>query len=88
MVVGVFAGFDQPISAWDLLSRRLTVHGCYLGPILHQPPIYAMIADLLDKAARGALKVPIDATFALSDVAAAHARGEQRGRMGRVVIRP
>ncbi|MGG5149205.1 zinc-binding dehydrogenase [Alcaligenes aquatilis] len=47
-----------------------------------------MIADLLKQAVRGDLKVPIDASFALSDAASAHQRAEERGRIGRVIMLP
>jgi NADPH:quinone reductase len=88
VLVGVFGGWNEPIDAGYLLLHRLTVIGCLLGVIMAEPEVRAMIADLLRQAARGELKTPIDATFPLSEAAAAHRRAEERGRVGRVIMVP
>src|SRR5271163_755965 len=88
VVVGVFGGLNQPIDAVQLIVHRQTVIGCLLGPIVGEPATRALIDDLLKQAADGDLKVPIDATFALSEAAAAHRRAEERGRIGRVIMVP
>ena len=43
---------------------------------------------LLERIARGELKVLIDRCFPLDAAAAAHAYAEQRGRIGRVIMTP
>lgn len=88
IIVGVFGGRNQPIDAGHLLVHRQTVIGCLLGPVMGEPEVHALIDDLLQQALRGEIKVPIDATFALADAAAAHRRAEERGRIGRVVMVP
>jgi NADPH2:quinone reductase len=52
------------------------------------PRIHAMIADLLDRVARGELRVEVDRTFPLAEAAAAHAYIESRQAFGRVVMTP
>ena len=88
VLVGVFGGLSQPIDAGQLLFHRHTVVGCMLGGVMGDPPVRALIDDLLKQALAGELEVPIDATFPLSEAAAAHRRAEQRGRIGRVIMIP
>ena len=86
VLVGLFDGDVHRISPVTLLLRRLTVAGCFLGPIIAQPRISAMIDDVLARLASGGLEQPIDSRFTLDDVVAAHTRAEGRGRIGRVVM--
>ena len=86
VLLGVVGGQAQPIDALHLLTRRITVIGCLLGAVMAEPPIHEMVASLLKKAAQGELWIPIDASFPLSEAAAAHARAEERGRLGRVIM--
>ncbi len=87
-LVGVFGGFNQALDAGHLLLHRLKVIGIFLGPIIGEPAIRSLIDHLLQEAANGALKTPIDAVFPLAEAAAAHRRAEERGRIGRVIITP
>ena len=87
VLVGVFGGWHEPLDAGFVLRRRLSVIGCLLGAVISEPANYRLIADLLALAEQGGLYAPIDAEFALSEVAAAHARAEERGRLGRVLMR-
>ncbi len=86
VLVGVFGGRKTQIDAGQLLMRRQTVIGCLLGPIMGEPEPRKLIEQLLNEALNGELNVPIDATFAFADVAEAHRRAEERGRIGRVVM--
>ncbi|MEN4928750.1 SDR family NAD(P)-dependent oxidoreductase [Erwinia billingiae] len=86
VLVGVFGGRKTQIDAGQLLMRRQTVIGCLLGPIMGEPEPRKLIEELLNQALNGELNVPIDATFAFADVAEAHRRAEERGRIGRVVM--
>lgn len=88
VLVGVFGGLNQPIDAGHLLFHRQTVTGCMLGGVMGEPAVRALIDDLLRQALDGDLKVPLDATFPLSEAAAAHRRAEERGRIGRVIMVP
>ena len=49
---------------------------------------HAMVAEQIDRVARGELKVVIDRAFPLSEAAAAHAYIESRQAFGRVVLIP
>jgi NADPH2:quinone reductase len=82
--------FNTPITLTtvDLLSRRLQIIGCYIGPVMHQPAVRELVTQTLDRVASGELKVPLDRTYPLSQAAAAHQRAEERGRLGRVAIIP
>jgi NADPH2:quinone reductase len=82
--------FNTPITLTtvDMLSHRLQIIGCYIGPVMHQPAVRALLAQTLDRVASGELQVPLDQTYPLSQAAAAHQRAEERGRVGRVAIIP
>jgi NADPH:quinone reductase-like Zn-dependent oxidoreductase len=86
VIVGVFGGFNQPIDAGHLLTHRQTVIGCFLGPVIGTPEVRAHVTDLLRLARQGEFEVPIDAVFPFAQIAAAHARAEERGRLGRVIV--
>jgi NADPH2:quinone reductase len=62
----------------------------FLGGALmtEYPRVHAMIAGLLERVARGELRVEIDRTFSLSEAADAHAYIESRQAFGRVVMTP
>ncbi|MBO9127371.1 MULTISPECIES: quinone oxidoreductase family protein [unclassified Rhizobium] len=86
VLIGVFGGRSTMINAGDLLKHRKTVIGCLLGPDMGKEIPRRLITDLFEMAKNGDLRVPIDATFCLSDAAAAHRRAEVRGRIGRVLM--
>jgi NADPH:quinone reductase-like Zn-dependent oxidoreductase len=86
VIVGVFGGFNQPIDAGHLLTHRQTVIGCFLGPVIGTPEVRAHVTDLLRMTQQGEFEVPVDAVFPFSQIAAAHARAEERGRLGRVIV--
>ena len=86
VLLGGFGGLDQQIDAGQLLLRQLMVTGCLFGGEMGEPQNYAMIVELLQSASKGALRVPIDRTFPFDEIDAAHARAEERGRFGRVIV--
>jgi NADPH2:quinone reductase len=88
VLVGLVGGLRHQVDTGQLVGRRLRLIGCLLGAVMHETPVRRMIAGLLQSAAEGRLTVPIDAEFPLSQAAAAHARAEVRGRLGRVVMVP
>lgn len=88
VIVGIAGPGEKTIDTTQILARRLSVFGCFLGPIMYEPPQRAMIADALAKAAAGQLVMPIDATFPLSDAAEGHRRAEVPGRTGRIILKP
>ena len=88
VLVGAFGGFGPFLDTGLVVFRRLTVTGCVLGAVMAEPPIHRLVARVIEQAAAGALAAPIDAVFPLSEAAKAHARAEERGRVGRVVLVP
>ncbi len=86
VMVGVIGGFNTPIDAGVLLVHRLTLTGCFLGPVMGEPATRALIEDLLFASAQGRFTVPVDARFAFADIAAAHRHAETAGRVGRVIV--
>ncbi len=86
VLIGVFGGRSTMIDAGQILMHRHVIIGCLLGAAMTDPEARRLIEDLFPMARDGGLKVPIDATFPLSEAAAAHRRAEERGRIGRVIM--
>jgi NADPH2:quinone reductase len=88
--VGVAARAGSEIQAQALWANNNSLHGVYLGGAIlaEYPRIHAMIGDLLERVARGELRVEIDRSFPLAEAAAAHAYVEGRTAFGRVVMAP
>lgn len=86
VLVGLLDRDVHRINPVPLLLRRLTVTGCFLGPIIARPEVSALIDGVLAGLAAGDLVMPLDRTFPLAEVVAAHQRAEARGRLGRVVM--
>jgi NADPH:quinone reductase-like Zn-dependent oxidoreductase len=86
VMVGVIGGFNTPIDTGHLLMHRLTVTGCFMGPIMALPDTRRLIEDLIQDCAEGRLTVPIDSRFNLAEMPDAYRRAEQAGRLGRVIV--
>ena len=88
--VGVSGRSGSQIEAKSLWGKNNTLRGVYLGGALlaEYPRVHGMIADLIERVARGDLHIEIDSTFALAEAAAAHAYLEARKAFGRVVMVP
>jgi NADPH2:quinone reductase len=88
--VGVAGRGGSRVEARDLWAQNNTLRGVFLGgALLHEyPRAHAMIADLIERVARGELRVETARTFPLSEAAAAHAYIESRQAFGRVVMMP
>jgi len=83
---------NQPleISSGLLIFRRITVSGFWaavrtgeLGPKLGE-----MIGELINMAASGELRLPVDGVFPLEKAAEAAAASDRPGRGGKVVLKP
>ena len=88
VILGAFESSQATLSTMYILAHRLVIHGCLLGQALVDDGVYERMETALGQAATGELKVPIDKVFPLSEAAAAHARAEERGRIGRVIMVP
>jgi NADPH2:quinone reductase len=88
--VGVAARAGSEVEATSLWTRNNALRGVYLGGALlsEYPRVHRMIADLIERVARGELHVEIDRSFPLSEAAAAQECLEGRNAFGRVVMAP
>jgi NADPH2:quinone reductase len=88
--VGLAARAGSNIEARSLWEKNNALRGVFLGGALlnEYPRVRAMIADLIERVAKGELRVHIDRTFPLAEAAAAHAYIESRQAFGRVVMTP
>ncbi|HET6953214.1 MAG TPA: zinc-binding dehydrogenase [Acidimicrobiales bacterium] len=88
-VIGVGAGLSSEISLLTLMGKRGRIHGSTLRP---RPPEEKAAAarrvehHALPLLARGALTVPIAATFPLSAAVDAYARFSAGGKLGKIVL--
>src|SRR5258705_274629 len=66
--VGVSSRAGSSVEAQALWAQNNTLRGVFLGGAMltELPRIHAMIADLLDRVARGELRVEVDRTFPLA----------------------
>jgi NADPH:quinone reductase len=79
---------ETTIDAWRLMMRAQTLSGVLTGVEMHQPNVYAMIQRHIQDVGAGALRMPVDWTFPLSEAEAAHAFIESRQAFGRVLLIP
>lgn len=88
--VGVAGRAGSDVEAKALWGKNNTLRGVFLGGALisEHPRVHGMIADLIERVARGELQVEIDRSFPLAEAAAAHAYLEGRNAFGRVVLKP
>jgi len=88
--VGVAGRAGSNIEAKDLWAQNNALRGVFLGGALltEYPRVHAMIADLFEQVASGAVRVEIARTFPLAEAGAAHAYIESRQAFGRVVMTP
>jgi NADPH:quinone reductase len=88
--VGLAGRAGSEIEARSLWTNNNTLRGVFLGGALlsEYPRVHAMIAELIERVARGELRVEIDRTFPLAEAAGAHAYIESRQAFGRVVMAP
>lgn len=76
------------IDPLHIISHRLQLTGCLLGTIIQEPWVKKLIEKGLQSVAEGKIKVSIDQVYKLSEVAKAHSRAEQSGKLGKVLIVP
>jgi NADPH:quinone reductase len=88
--VGIAGRAGSNVEAKALWDKNNTLRGVFLAASLLNefPRTHAMIAELLERVARGEIQVVIDRTFPLAEAAAAHTYIESRQAFGRVVMTP
>jgi NADPH:quinone reductase-like Zn-dependent oxidoreductase len=88
MIVGIAGAGDKIIDTSSILTRRLTVRGCFLGAVIAEPPARSIVARALSQLAEGRIEVPVQQIFALEEAVAAHALAETPNSLGKVVMVP
>ncbi|HEY2283454.1 MAG TPA: zinc-binding dehydrogenase [Solirubrobacteraceae bacterium] len=89
VVIGVSAGAKTELNLLALMGKRARIHGSTLRS--RPPEEKAIAARLLEREVlplfdAGALRVPIAATFPLSEAAAAYERFAAGGKLGKIVL--
>jgi NADPH2:quinone reductase len=86
--VGVAGRAGSGIEVRNLWAQNNALRGVFLGGALvaEYSRVHAMITNLIERVARGELRVHIDRVFPLAEAAAAHAYIESRAAFGRVVM--
>lgn len=81
---------DTPADIWPIAQKNGSLTGVFLGAeMMFQPQrTHALVAELLQRVARGELRVAIDRTFPLAEAAEAHRYIESRQAFGRVLLIP
>ena len=88
-VVGVGAGFRAEVNLLALMGARGRIHGSTLRarPLEEKATVARRVErHVLPLLARGALTVPIAATFPLADASAAYDRFAAGGKLGKIVL--
>lgn len=85
------AGRDERVpDVWPLTRKNGTLTGVFLGAEMFAQTdrVRPLIVELLDRVARGELRVVIDRAFPLAEAADAHRYIESRQALGRVLLVP
>jgi putative PIG3 family NAD(P)H quinone oxidoreductase len=89
VVIGVSAGAKAEVNLGALMGKRATLRGSTLRPRpLEEKALTARALErhVLPLFGRGALRVPIAATYPLDAVGEAYARFAQGGKLGKIVL--
>jgi len=88
---GSMTGEPMQIGSGDVIFKQATVKG-FWGSKVSQAMAAAdkrrLVGELLQLAAGGGLSLPVDAEFALEDIADAARASQVPGRQGKVLLRP
>lgn len=85
---GAMTGRPLKIPAGDLLFRGMTIKGFWgANPPVKPERIGQLLGELIADAAAGRLKMPIEASYDLADVAQAVAASDAPGRNGKIALR-
>jgi NADPH:quinone reductase len=88
-VIGVGAGLSADVSLLTLMAKRGRIHGSTLRPRpLEDKAVVARRVErhVLPLFARGALTVPLAATFPLAEAASAYDHFAAGGKLGKIVL--
>lgn len=88
---GALSGRPVQVSAENLLFKRATISGFWAArPETKMTPaeLGAARADLVERAARGDLQLPVAQVFSLAEAADAAEASTEKGRPGKIALRP
>ncbi len=88
---GALSGQPMKLSPGDMIFKRATVKGFWGSKVsaqLEPAAIQAMIGELFALALSGALQLPVEATFPLSQIKDAMRAHAKPARQGKVLLRP
>ncbi len=91
VVIGMSAGASAELNLGELMHKRGRISASTLrGRPLEEKAILARQVEkrVLPLLAAGRIRVPVDATFGLDDVAAAYNRFSTGGKVGKIVLTP
>jgi putative PIG3 family NAD(P)H quinone oxidoreductase len=89
VVIGVGAGFKAELNLLAVMGKRATIGGSMLRPRPLEEKAAAMRAvekEVLPLFERGAIDVPVAATFPLDEAEAAYDRFTEGGKLGKIVL--
>jgi len=87
---GAMSGEPMVIPSGDVIFRQLTVRGFWGSQASRAMPAARrreLVAELVQRAATGSLRLPVDAVYGLDQVAQAAAASLRPGRGGKVLLR-
>jgi len=87
---GSMGGEPMLIPSGDVIFRHLVVKGFWGSKTSREMPAArkrALLAELLQRAASGELRLPVDGIYGLEQVAEAAAASQRPGRAGKVLLR-
>jgi NADPH:quinone reductase-like Zn-dependent oxidoreductase len=89
VTIAVQGGMSAEINMWQVMARRLTLTGSTLRP--RSNTFKALLAQEIRNVAwppveSGELRPVMDRVFPLAEAAAAHARMESGGHIGKIVL--
>lgn len=88
---GGMGSWDFEGSMNDIIFRGITIDGFWgakVMPALSPDERTALFGEILTKVASGAITLPVEGSYALTDIADAVAAHNRKGRIGKVLLRP
>jgi NADPH2:quinone reductase len=83
--VGNSSRSPSPTDLTQLLSKRISLFGFYLG---NETGVPEALAEMLELIAAGRMEAVIDRSFPLQEAAAAHRYVAERRNLGKVLLIP
>ena len=87
---GALSGEAMQVSPGDLIFKQATIRGFWASKLSHVNGRSAqqLVGEIIDLALRGALVLPVDQVFSLTQIREAAAAALAGGRKGKVLLRP